>query len=61
MINLIIKGQEQEFSNEEGLKVLRKNNPNEKFRIDLCEETEKPDYVIQIFTKKGWLCLHDSN
>jgi hypothetical protein len=59
MIKLIIKGKEKSFTNERGIAILQRDNPDEKFRIAICKETKKK--VIQNWhkTDKNWLCLHD--
>lgn len=59
-IKLINKyGKERYYSLEAGIKILRKNNPKEKFRIAKCEYTK--ENVIQYKHKdvEEWVCLHD--
>ena len=65
MIKLIIKGKEKLFSNKEGIKILRKSNLKEKFKIAKCESTGKmtimqyeKDY-LESNGRPNWLCLHD--
>ena len=57
MILLVVKGKEKYYPNEEGIRILRKNNPKEKFRIAICPDTKQE--VIQQKDGKEWLCLHD--
>ena len=59
MIKLIAKGKEQLFSNKKGIGILRKNNPNEKFRIAICKYTKKKVIQNRHTEDKEWLCLHD--
>ena len=57
MIKLQINNKEKLFTNKDGLKILQKNNPKEKFRIAFCKEAKC--YVVQQKDDKEWLCLHD--
>ena len=62
MILLVVNGKEKYYPNKEGIKILRKSNPKEKFRIAICKHTKKE--VIQMYDPQdldnsGWLCLHD--
>ena len=57
MIKLIVKGKEKLYSNKKGIKILRKGNPHEQFRIAICQHTKKE--IIQIKELKEWVCLHD--
>lgn len=56
-ILLVVKGKEKYYPNAEGIKILRKGSPKEKFRIAVCKDTKKE--VVQVKDGKGWLCLHD--
>jgi hypothetical protein len=65
MIKLIINKKEKLFTNREGLKILQKDNPKERFKIAQCRATGKQ--VIMQYDKgytssnghNNWLCLHD--
>jgi hypothetical protein len=59
MIKLIVGDKEKNFTNKAGIIILQKSNPDEKFRIALCKQTNKR--VIQNWhkTDKEWMCLHD--
>ena len=56
-ILLVVKGKEKYYPNIEGIKILRKSSPKEKFRIAICKDTKRE--VIQQKDGRSWLCLHD--
>jgi len=56
-ILLVVNGREKYYPNEEGIKILRKSNPKEKFRIAICKDTKEE--VVQQKDGRSWLCLHD--
>lgn len=56
-ILLVINGKEKYYPNKEGIKILRKDNPKEKFRIAICKDTKEE--VVQQKDGKNYMCLHD--
>ena len=61
MIKLLIGKDKKEklFTNKQGLKILQKNDPKEKYRIAKCEDTGKQVVQVWLTEDKYWLCLHD--
>jgi adenosine/AMP kinase len=66
MITLTIIGKERLFSNKDGIKILRKLNPKNRFKIAKCKATGKR--IIMLFEQgyydgsngnPNWICLHD--
>jgi hypothetical protein len=60
MIKLIDEnGKVKNYSNKQGIEILKETNRKEKFRLAICWHTNRQ--VIQNWHKrdKFWLCLHD--
>ena len=56
-ILLTVNGKEKYYPNKERIKILRKNNPKEKFRIAICKDIKRE--VMQVKDSKSWMCLHN--
>lgn len=56
-ILLVVNGKEKYYPNKEGIKILRKSNPKERFRIAICKDTKEE--VVQQKDGRSWMCLHD--
>lgn len=56
-ILLVVNGKEKYYPNEEGIKILRKSNPKNKFRIAICKDTKRE--VVQVKDGRSYMCLHD--
>ena len=60
MIKLIDEnGKVKNYSNRQGIKILKEKNPKEKFRLAICSHTKRQAIQNWHETDKFWLCLHD--
>jgi hypothetical protein len=60
MIKLIDEnGKIKNYSNGQGIKILRETNKREKFRLAICPHTKRQVIQNWHIEDKNWLCLHD--